>query len=439
MCFAAAAGAEFRANAFGAKGDGSAVNTAAIQKAIDAAAARGGVVTFNRGVYLSGAVFLKSGVELRLDEGVELRGVHELAAYPLIETRVAGIEMKWPAALVNVIGQSKVRISGKGTLDGDGKPWWDLYWTMRKDYEARILRWAVDYDCQRPRLVLIQNSSQVDVEGVTMTRSGFWTLHICYSRQVHADGVIIRNNVGGHGPSTDGIDIDSSSDVLVERCDIDCNDDALCLKAGRDADGLRVNRPTEKVVIRDCTIRAGAAGVTIGSETSGGFRDIEAYRLKVLAAVPFGVLFKSANTRGGLIERINIHDLDLDGVATPVSVNLNWNPSYSYATLPEGLADVPAHWKVLTTKVSPERGLPHFRQVRIAGVKARGARQAVVANGYADAPLEAFELSDFDIESRTAGSVKNAARWKFKGLRIQTADGSRLDVTGCRDCTGLER
>ncbi len=92
------------------------------------------------------------------------------------------------------------------------------------------------------------------------------------------DGVIIRNNEGGKGPSTDGIDIDSSRKVLVEHADIDVNDDALCLKAGRDSDGLRVNRPTTDIVLRDSIIRRGAAAVTIGSETSGGFRNIEAYQ-----------------------------------------------------------------------------------------------------------------------------------------------------------------
>src|SRR5581483_10549161 len=122
--------------------------------------------------------------------------------------------------------------------------------------------------------------------GLTLHRSGFWTVHICYSDGVTVDGVTINNNIGGKGPSTDGIDIDSSRHVLVEHADITVNDDALCLKAGRDSDGLRVNRPTEDVVLRDSTVRAGAAGFTIGSETSGGFRNVDVYRLTVLAPVP---------------------------------------------------------------------------------------------------------------------------------------------------------
>ena len=173
--------------------------------------------------------------------------MQDLAAYPIMPTRVAGIEMDWPAALINVYQQPNVRISGKGTIDGNGKIWWDKYWKMRREeYEPKGLRWAVDYDCQRPRLIQIYKSSDVRLEGLTLKRPGFWTVHICYSQQVTVDGVTIRNNTEARGPSTDGIDIDSSSGVTVQHCDIECNDDAICLKAGRDADGLRVNRPSRR-------------------------------------------------------------------------------------------------------------------------------------------------------------------------------------------------
>ena len=308
--------AEFRVSAYGAKGDGKSVDTAAIQKAIDAAASASaaGTVVFNRGVYVSGSLFLKSGTRLRLDEGVEIRGVQDQAAYPVMQTRVAGIEMKWPAALINVYEQYGVEISGKGTIDGDGKFWWDAYWALREEYEPKGLRWAADYDCQRPRLIQIYKSSDVNLSGPDAQALGLLDGRTSATRtKVHVDGITIRNNIGGMGPSTDGIDVDSSADVLVEHCDIECNDDAICLKAGRDSDGLRVNRPTEHVVIRDNTVRGGAAGVTVGSETSGGIHDVEVYRLHVLGRVSNGILFKSASTRGGTVENIDIHDVDIQG------------------------------------------------------------------------------------------------------------------------------
>ena len=430
--------AEFRVTDYGAKGDGT-TDTAAIQKTIDAAAAAHGVVVFKPGAYLTGALFLKSGVHFRVDEGVEIRGVQELAGYPQMRTRVAGIEMTWPAALINVYEQSGVTISGKGVIDGDGKIWWDKYWTLRKEYEPKGLRWAADYDCQRPRLMQIYKSSNVDLRDLTLKRSGFWTVHICFSRKVSVNGLMIRNNIGGRGPSTDGIDVDSSSEVVVEHCDIECNDDAICLKAGRDADGLRVNRPTENVIVRDCTIRDGAAGITIGSETSGGIRNVQVYRLTVLKPVPAGIIFKSAITRGGVIEHIDIHDIDMDGVATPVSINMNWNPTYSYGRLPEGVTDVPDYWKALTQPVPIEKGRPHFRNIRIAAMKAIGARRAFAVNAYEDAPLETFQFNNIAIDAQTAGSIQNADNWSFSNTRIRTADGSQVTLKDCRNISGLAK
>jgi hypothetical protein len=441
---ASASAAEFPVTNYGAKGDGLIVDTVAIQKAIDAAAAAkpGGTVVFKPGVYLSGSLFLKTGMQLRLDEGVEIRGVHELSAYPIMPTRVAGIEMKWPAALINVYEQSNVQISGKGTVDGDGKLWWDKYWQMRREeYEPKGLRWAVDYDCQRPRLIQIYKSSNVRLQGLTLKRSGFWTVHICYSQDVNVEGTTIRNNIagaGGKGPSTDGIDIDSSANVIVEDADIECNDDAICLKAGRDADGLRVNRPSEKIRIRHNMVRGGAAGVTIGSETSGGIRDVEVDRLMVMAGVPAGILFKSANTRGGTVQNIRIRNVEMQGVPRPISITMNWNPSYSYAKLPDGVKAVPDYWRILLAPVSPEQGLPHFRDVHISDIRVTGAQQAFTVSAYPEAPLKDFEFKNINIEAKTAGSIQNAQNWSFSGAVIRTLDGSRVTVKDSSGVTGLE-
>ncbi|MGD0680978.1 MAG: glycosyl hydrolase family 28 protein [Terracidiphilus sp.] len=420
----------FLANDFGAKGDGKQLETAALQKAIDKAAEVGGTITVKPGTYLTGSLFLKSGVTLELPEGATLLGSQKLEDYPMLPTRIAGIEMSWPAALVNVRDQHNVTITGKGTIDGDGPIWWKSYWDLRATYEPKGLRWASDYDARRPRLILIQNSSEVWLGGgILLTRSGFWTVQILYSHDVHVDGVIIRNNEGGKGPSTDGIDIDSSRKILVEHADIDVNDDALCLKAGRDSDGLRVNRPTEDVVLRDSIIRRGAAAVTIGSETSGGFRNIEAYNLTAFSGVPSGVLFKSARTRGGTATNIRIHDLTLVGVAIPIHITMNWNPSYSYATLPPGLKDIPPYWIILTTKVDEQKGLPHFSDVHIWNIKATGAKSAFNVSAYPNATLDDFRIDHLNIEAATAGTIANAKNWKLAENQIKTADGSKVVFT----------
>ncbi|MBV7534353.1 glycoside hydrolase family 28 protein [Duganella sp. sic0402] len=420
MLATSASAREYEASQFGAKGDGVTLDTVAIQKTIDAAAKDGGTVIFKPGTYLSGSIFVKSGVTLKLDKGVTILGSQRLKDYPVMPTRIAGIEMRWPAALVNVYEQRNATVIGEGTIDGDGKIFWDSYWTLRKSYEPRGLRWASDYDAQRPRLIQVFNSTGVKVGGgLLLRRSGFWTLHICYSTDVTVDGVVIRNNEGGLGPSTDGIDIDSSKKVLVQHADIDVNDDALCLKAGRDSDGLRVARSTEDVVIRDSIVRSAAAGVTFGSETSGGFRNIEAYNITTLKGVPVGILFKSAHTRGGFGENLRLHDFTMIDTPVVLRITMNWNPSYSYARIPPEIKDYPDYWKVLSTPVPKEQGMARFHDVRIWNIKAKGASTAFEVDGYTQAPLERFALEGLDIEAQKGGHIHDAANWTFSNVQLK--------------------
>ncbi|HVG15445.1 MAG TPA: glycosyl hydrolase family 28 protein, partial [Chitinophagaceae bacterium] len=227
-------------NNYGVANDSTRVISAIIQKAIDDCAKKGGgIVAFKPGVYLTGSIFIKSNVHLKIDKGVLIKGSTNFADYPEIDTRIAGIEMKWPAALINIIKQKNAAVTGGGKVNAQGKFCWDKYWAMRRDYEPKGLRWIVDYDAKRVRTFLVQSSSDVTLRGLTFSNAGFWTVQLLYSDHLSVDSVTIRNNEDGHGPSTDGVDIDSSSWVLVENCDIDCNDDDFCLKAGRDWDGLR--------------------------------------------------------------------------------------------------------------------------------------------------------------------------------------------------------
>jgi polygalacturonase len=427
----------FKVNDYGAVNDGKSLTTKAIQAAIDACAAKsGGIVTFNPGEYLTGSIFVKKGVNLRIDKGVTILGSQDISDYPEINTRAAGIELKWPAALLNIIDQENAAITGEGLVNARGKPFWDKYWTMRRqEYEPKGLRWIVDYDCKRPRTVLVQNCSNVTIQGITFQQAGFWTVHILYSKYITVNGVVIQNNIGGSGPSTDGIDIDSSSFVLVENCDIDCNDDNFCLKAGRDWDGLRVNRPTEYVVIRDCISRKGGGLVTFGSETSGSIRHILAQNLKA-QGTGVGLRFKSARTRGGTVEDIYLKDIEMDGVGTVIEVSMNWNPSYSYSSLPEGYdpEKIPQHWKTMLMQVEPpEKGIPEFKDVHISGIKATGASRAISASGTKESIVKDFHLSDIDIEAKSAGRISYAQDWEFENVTIKTADNSEVDIRNSTD------
>ncbi len=423
--------------AFGARGDGITLDTRALQAAIDAAALQRTELRLPPGVYLTGALFLKSGMTLRLDRGATLLGSRDLADYPLLPTRVAGIEMRWPAALVNIYGEHDVGLVGEGCIDGDGQVFWDSYWALRAAYEPRGLRWASDYDAQRPRLVQVFESARIQVGGgLLLRRSGFWTLHLCYSEDVVVDGIIIRNNEEARGPSTDGIDIDSSCRVRIRNADIAVNDDALCLKAGRDADGLRVARPSEDIEISDCIVREGAAGLTFGSETSGGLRRIRAHRIEVLAAVPVGVLFKSAPTRGGRIEDLQLSQITLRDVPTALRVTMNWNPGYSRARIPDAeLPLAPRHWQALAAPVAPELGRTEVSGVHVAQLHARGAQVAFEVDAYAEAPLRDFHFSGLDLQAERGGHVQDVHGWRFDAdCRLQTgtpvAVGAGVELAG---------
>jgi polygalacturonase len=273
------------------------------------------------------------------------------------------------------------------------------------------------------------NSSNITIKGVTLQRSGFWTVHVLYSKNVTVDGITVRNNLGGHGPSTDGIDIDSSSYVLVQNADIDCNDDNFCLKAGRDADGLRVNRPAEYIVIQNCVAGAGDGLFTCGSETSGGIRHVIARNLKA-KGTKVGIRIKSALNRGGTVEDIRVDNIEMDGVGTAILLTMNWNPAYSYSTLPEGYteATLPAHWKAMLTKVDPEKGLPHFRDVVISNVKVQNAKVAISAEGQPNSLLEGMTLDNVTMTAATAGGLSYAKDWIIKNVNITAQDEEPIAV-----------
>lgn len=420
----------FKVNKYGAKNDGKTLNTKAIQTAIDACWKKGGgVVTFDTGSYLTGSLFVKKGVNLVIGEKVVLLGSQNIEDYPEINTRVAGIELKWPAALINILKEDNAEVSGKGIVHAQGKVFWEKYFKMRREYDAKGLRWIVDYDCKRPRTMLIQESSNITIKDITLKQAGFWTVQILYSEHVTVDGIVIQNNVDGSGPSTDGIDIDSSTRVLVQNCDIDCNDDDFCLKAGRDADGLRVNKPTEYIIIRKCVARKGAGLITCGSETSGGIRNVLAYDM-IANGTSNCINFKSAITRGGIVENIYVHNIEMNNVGTMLRATMDWNPAYSYSTLPKGYTydSIPNYWKVFLEKVGPERGTPHFKNVHLTGMKGSVRGAAVSVSGMKESLVENYFLTDIEVEARSQGDISYAKAWKFKNVSIKTENNNTLKV-----------
>jgi len=254
---------------FGAVAGGKTVNTFAIQQAIEAAGAEGGgVVEIPAGVFRSGAIFLQRGVELYLDEGAVLLGSDRIEDYPKRETRVEGHFEPWRMALVNAQQMDRVRIGGKGRLDGNGVTFWEAFWRRRKENPR-----CTNLEVERPRLLFVDRCQDVRVEGIALQDSGFWNLHLYRCSDVVIEGVriTIPSAVNGlRGPSTDGIDVDSSQNVTIRKCYISTNDDNIALKgskgpfADKDAD----SPPVENIVIEDCECGDGNGLLTCGSEAT---------------------------------------------------------------------------------------------------------------------------------------------------------------------------
>lgn len=252
----------------GAVADGVTLNTAAIQSAIDAAqSAGGGRVVIPAGTFRSGSIFLKPGVELHLAEGAVLLGSNNIEDYPKRETRIEGHFEPWRMALVNAEKIEGLRISGKGTFDGDGQPFWEAFWQRRRENPR-----CTNLEVERPRLIFLDRCTDVRVEGVSLRDSGFWNLHLYNCRGVVIENVRITAPATGpiRAPSSDGIDIDSSRDVTVRGCHISVGDDCIALKGtkGPLADLDESSPPVENILVENCTFGDGGGILTCGSEAT---------------------------------------------------------------------------------------------------------------------------------------------------------------------------
>ena len=405
------------------------LSTSAIQLAINSAQ-QNDVIVIPQGRFLTGALFLKSGVSLHLNAGAQLVGSQDLADYPLINTRVAGIDMRWPAGIINIIDCENVSITGTGTIDGQGVIWWQRFWGddersgMVGDYSARGLRWVVDYDCQRPRNILVFESQSILLRDFTSRESGFWNMHLCYSRHIAVEGVQISNSAG---PSTDGIDIDSCEQVRVERCIVSCNDDNICIKSGRGREAAQKARTARDIVIRGCTLNKGS-GITLGSETSGG---IERVLIADNAFNGTGVGFriKSARNRGGFIRDITVQNLRLMDVRFPVLIQLNWFPQYSYGDQ-SNLSDKPEHWRKLADGVEGDAGLTAVSGLMIKNMTAHRSdnkyfSRAFFIEGYPERPVAGLTLEGILIDATEFGKISGVDGLRFQNVQVTAVENTQ--------------
>lgn len=246
--------------------DSTLLQTEAIQKVIDLAAANGGgVVVVPEGTFLSGSLFFKPGVNLYLRKGARLKGSDSITNYKIVKTRLEGQTIDYFAALVNADKCDGFTIAGEGTIDGNGTRFYDEFWLRRK-----VNPKCTNLEALRPRMLYVSNSKNINVSGITMRNSGFWTNHLYNCNHIKYLNVNILAPTSGYpkGPSTDAIDLDACTDALVSGCHMDVNDDAVCLKGGKGTyvDTIPGNGPCARVIIDNCSFGKTNAGVTFGSE-----------------------------------------------------------------------------------------------------------------------------------------------------------------------------
>jgi len=327
----------FDVSDFGARGDGVTLNTQAFAAAITACAkAGGGRVIVPPGRFLTGAIHLKSDMELHIKEGATLLFSTNTADYPIVFTRYEGLELMNYSPLVYAFGETNIAITGSGTLDGQGHGWWPWSGGERFGWQAgmpnqRAARLTLaqmaedrvpveqrvfgDGHYLRPNLIQVYNCETVLIEGVKLRNSPCWNIHPVQCRNVIVRGV----DVFGHGPNNDGCDPESVDMMLIEDCTFDTGDDCIAIKSGRNADGRRLATPAQNILIRNCRMKDGHGGVVIGSEISGGVRWIFAEKCRMDSPdLWYALRFKTNAMRGGVLENLYFRDINVGQVGKAV-------------------------------------------------------------------------------------------------------------------------
>ncbi len=422
---------------YGAKTDGSAPATEAFRQAIQAAKAKGGGTVFvPAGKYVTGPIELISNLTLYFDAGAIVQ--FPAQRLPFAKGRHQSIEALEPVPLIGGNNLENVTVSGRGVLmsnnadwmklmprsmpngsdpgSANGPNWERLLQLLEKQTPAPEEAYQAAAPELRPSFVRTMNSRNVLIEGLRFIGSPMWTLHLLYSDNVTVRDVIIETYPGVH---TDGIAVDSSRNVRISNCYIDTGDDGIVIKAGKDADGLRVNRPTENVSITNCTVHHAHGAVTIGSETSGWIRNLVASNF-TCDGTQMGIRIKSRRGRGGGVEDVRFDNWTMENVGTAVNVT-------NYYMM-EG--------EVRTSGVEPiSVETPVFRNIAVSNITANHARMAIDVEGLPEMPVTGLRISNMVASAQTGVKAYNTDDLELHGVQINAEKGLPFQI---RDSKNLE-
>lgn len=372
----------------------------------DLEAAGGGVITVEAGEYPTGSIELKSHITLELKEGAVLRYLQTLGAFPLIELEFEGIPGQIYRPCIFARDSVDVKVTGKGTVDGQGSFWW-------KPFREKTLQYP------RPYLVCFADCRDVTLEGVTLTNSPCWTVHPLRCENVLLKGLNIKNPYDS--PNTDGIDPNCCRNVRIEDCTIDVGDDCIALKSGTEDTPVRM--PCEEITVSGCRFLHGHGGVVLGSEMSGGVRNVyvkDCY----FANTDRGVRLKTRRGRGGAVENVLLEDLTMEGVMCPFVFNM-----YYFCGKDGKLKRV---WDKAAYPV--DETTPALRNVTIQRVKAENCTAcAAFFYGLTERPVEGVTFRDITVtmdengEAAAPAMMNDCPVMKQGGLFLRSAVGVRFE------------
>ena len=363
---------DFNVREHGALGDGQTLDTSAIQSAIDACAAQGGgTVTLPAGQYLTGSLFLRDNISLHLDSGAVILGSENPDDYPIIHSRWEGKHQDTYAPLITGQNLNNISVVGRGTIDGRGAVWWKA-----KEDDTLVH--------PRPRLISFSDCTNILIEGITAINSPSWTINPVHCQNVNIRGITIINPADS--PNTDGINPDSCRLVRISDCYVSVGDDCITIKSGTEYEAPERYAPCRDITITNCTLERGHGGVVIGSEMSGGVKNVVISNC-VFIGTDRGIRIKSRRGRGGIIEDIRVSNLIMDGVLCPFTMNLYYHIGV------RGNTDISDK-----NPRSVDGSTPRLRRIHFGHITAREVKHAAgFLYGLAEMPLEDISFTDVSI------------------------------------------
>ncbi len=368
---------------FGAVGDGYSYDGKALQAAVDAVSkAGGGEVVLPPGAYVSGSLFLRDGVVLRLEEGASLVGSSDVRDYPIVEGRWEGATRRMHASLVHAQSVRNSGITGKGTIDGRGEKWWELH-------RAKSLLFP------RPRLIAFEDCEDIVLSDFRAKDSPSWTVNPVRSHNVVISRLVITNPPDS--PNTDGIDPDSCENVEISDCFVSVGDDCIAIKAGSENESAGKRASCDRIRISGCVLERGHGGVVVGSEMSGGIRDVVVTDC-VFRGTDRGIRMKSRRGRGGLVEDFHASGIKMYDVDCPFAINLRYHC---------GARGDPEVADLASRPFGPRT--PVFRRLSFEYIEARNSGLAAAwIDGLAESPVEDVLFSNITIEMGGGGLPRPA-------------------------------